>query len=424
MKNWMENMRTMHKDLKKNTICRENIIRITAALLIMLLFISGCKSADSGQDPAAGGTQESSSDVDQAETDSTKDNSRNTTKTVVPTDEDLEDANAIAAAEAAALSEDSDWVTFLLLCNEGMNNTGSNVGNTLMAVSMNSKTGIIRLMMLTWDTFVEYEGYDIPQVIDMAYRNGGPEEAVKIFDDNFDAHIDRFMSLNFLNLATLIDDYGGVNVDITRAERNALNGMVASKKRDLQAKAGENMVSKHVIDMMEEEYHLNEFGPDTHLNGLQAVGFGWLQYDSVYNCCEREIKVVAALFKKISDDISEEAVFYTNDTGVPDSDDNRRAINLDNLTDDDRAFLSETLSPIIQTSYNNMSKEEFMDMALAFARTAYMASREGVDIFSNIESAVFPLEAKDPYDIVAGTEGHVIDYEKNSNAMKLFLYKE
>ena len=419
----MENIRTMHNNLKCNNICRESIIRITAVLLIMLLFISGCAVHDSGQDPTAGGTKPASSDADQTVTNTTKDNN-NTDTRISMVDEELEDANALAAAEAEALSEDSDWVTFLLICNEGMNNTGSNVGNTLMAVSLNSETGIIRLMMLTWDTFVEYEGYDIPQVIDMAYRNGGPKEAVKIFDDNFDAHIDRFMSLNFLNLATLIDDYGGVNVDITRAERNAINGMVASKKRDLQAKAGENMVSQHVMDMMEKEYHLTEFGPDTHLNGLQAVGFGWLQYDSVYNCCEREIKVVAALFKKISDDISEEAVFYTNDTGAPEKGDKRRAINLDDLTEDDRAYLSETLTPIIQTSYNNLSKEEFIDMALAFARTAYKASREGVDIFSNIESAVFPLEAKDPYDIVAGTEGHVIDYEKNSNAMKLFLYKE
>ena len=291
----------MHGDLKRNTVCRRGIIRITAVLLILVLFICGCGSTNSGQNPDIGGTQASASSADRASMG--KPNEDSDAK-AVSAEEDLEAANAAAAAEAAALSEDSEWITFLLICNEGMNNTGSNVGNTLMAVSMNSGTGQIRLMMLTWDTFIEYEGYDIPQVIDMAYRNGGPEEAVKIFDDNFDAHIDRFMSLNFLNLATLIDDYGGVNVDITRAERNALNGMVASKKRDLQSKAGENMVSQHVLDMMEEEYHLTEFGPDTHLNGLQAVGFGWLQYDSVYNCCERELAVVAALFKKISDDIS------------------------------------------------------------------------------------------------------------------------
>ena len=223
---------------------------------------------------------------------------------------------------------------------------------------------------------------------------------------------------------TLVDDYGGINVDITRAERNALNGMVASKKRDLQSKAGENMVSQHVLDMMEEEYHLNEFGPETKLNGLQAVGFGWLQYDSVYNCCERDIDVVAALFKKISEDIKEEAVFYTDQTGVPDLKDSRRAINLDHVSEEDKVFLMEFLSPIMTTSYNNLTKEEFMDMALAFASSAYVASREGVDIFDNIEHSIFPLEAKQPYDIVAGTEGHLIDFQKNSTEIKNFLYAE
>ena len=408
----------MHKHRKNNTICRTGLIRSIAALLIMVLFIAGCSKADNGQDNDSARTATEASETASQET---KENNSQETATG---EEDLEAANAAAAAEAQALSAKSDWVTFLLLCNEGMNNTGSNVGNTLMAVSMNPDTGKIRLMMLTWDTFVNYEGYDIPQIIDMAYRNGGPEEAVKIFDDNFNAHIDRFMSLNFLNLATLIDDYGGVKVDVTRAERNALNGMVASKKRDLQSKAGENMVSQHVLDMMEEEYHLNEFGPETKLNGLQAVGFGWLQYDSVYNCCERDIDVVAALFKKISEDIKEEAVFYTDQTGVPDLKDSRRAINLDHVSEEDKVFLMEFLSPIMTTSYNNLTKEEFMDMALAFASSAYVASREGVDIFDNIEHSIFPLEAKQPYDIVAGTEGHLIDYQKNSTEMKNFLYAE
>ena len=77
---------------------------------------------------------------------------------------------------------------------------GSNVGNTLMGVSVNPNSGKVRLMMVTWDTFIEYEGYDVPQLIDMPYRNNGPEETVKVFDANFDTHVDRFMSLNFLNL--------------------------------------------------------------------------------------------------------------------------------------------------------------------------------------------------------------------------------
>ena len=139
-------------------------------------------------------------------------------------------------AEGTA-GQNGDWVNFLLLCNEGMNNSGGNAGNTMMVVAMNERTGRIRLMTLTWDTFLNYEGYDVPQRIDMPYRNNGPEETVRVFNDNFGLDIHNFMSLNYLNLASLIDDYGGVNVDITRAERNALNAMVSSKKKTIEAEA-------------------------------------------------------------------------------------------------------------------------------------------------------------------------------------------
>ena len=116
-----------------------------------------------------------------------------------------------------ALAEEADtngdWVNFLLICNEGMNNDKGNAGNTLMVVAMNPVIGKIRLLSFTWDTFVDYEGYDVPQKLDMPYRNNGPEEAMKVFNANFGTDIQYYMSLNYLNLASLIDEYNGVNVD-------------------------------------------------------------------------------------------------------------------------------------------------------------------------------------------------------------------
>jgi len=415
----------------------KRLFHVAALLLVVALLAAGC-----GGTGGAGGSSDAGSAATGQETASDQEESTETADALADTntksagsageaantetaaaEEDLSAANAAAAAQAGALNADSDWVTFLLLCNEGMNNTGSNVGNTLMGVSVNPDSGKVRLMMVTWDTFVEYEGYDIPQLLDMPYRNNGPEEAVKVFDANFDTHIDRFMSLNFLNLASLIDAYGGVDVDLSRAERNALNGLVSSKRRSLQSQAGSNLLTQHALDMLEGDYHLTDFGPDTHLNGLQAVAYGWLQYDSVYNCCEREVEVIADLFDRVGIEINKEVAFYTDATGAPDAGETRHPINLDNVTEEDRKFLSESLSPIMEMSYTNLSQEDFSDMALAFARAAYAASREGVDILDNLEREIMPLEAKNPYEIVAGTEGHVIDYEANSKAMKEFLYR-
>ena len=336
-------------------------------------------------------------------------------------------ADAADETEEILTSEEASekgWVDFYLMCNEGMSNRGGNSGNTSMVVAMNELTGTIRLMMFAWDTFVEYEGYDLPQRLDMAYRNSGPEETVKVFNDNFDLGVEKFLSLNYLNLATLIDEYGGVDVEVSRAERNALNSMVASKKENIQAEEDANLLDQIVVEMLAKKYYLNEFGPDTHLNGLQAVGFGWLQYDSVYNCCEREVEVIAELFRSVGRTLSEEVLFYNDDAGIPEVKDYRRLINLDDVTEEDLIFLRSAISPIFDTSYHNLTEEEIETITLAIAKTYYKAARQGVNILDQIETTIFPLEVHNPYDQVAGTEAHLIDYDANSKAMREFLYMD
>jgi len=328
------------------------------------------------------------------------------------------------ASEAFAEEADDGWVNFLLICNEGMNNSQGNAGNTLMVVAMHPETGKIRLCMFTWDTFIDYEGYDVPQKLDMPYRNNGPEEAMKVFNDNFGTNITLYMSLNYLNLASMIDSYGGVVVDVSRAERNALNGMVGSKKEQLQAMAARGTLSQSTLDLLADEYYLNEFGPETHLNGLQAVGFGWLQYDSVYNCCQREIEVVSNMFHAVSTSIASTLVFYTDESGYPDQVEGRRAINLDSMTDEDYIFMLRQMSPIFQMSYNNLSDDDIYNISMTLARVAYNASKQGVNIFDTVSCKVLPLEATDPYDTVAGVQGHLIDKEANTEDMLNFLYGE
>ncbi len=329
---------------------------------------------------------------------------------------------AFALAEAPSL-EESDWVTFLLICNEGMNNDKGNAGNTLMAVSMNEATGAIRLLPFTWDTFVDYEGYDVPQKLDMPYRNNGPEEAAKVFNANFGLNIERYMSLNYLNLASLIDAYNGVTVDVSRAERNALNGMVGSKKNQLQAQVGTGLLSQAIVDMLAQEYYLTEFGPETHLNGLQAVGFGWLQYDSVYNCCEREVEVIANLFHSVGTTIAEKVLLYSGDEKPKDAE-GRRVINVDDITEEDYEFLRQQMAPIFQMAYHNLTEDDIRAISVALVKTAYKAARQGYNIFDNVKYMILPLEAKNEYDIVAGAQGHLVDKEANKKAILDFLFAE
>ena len=350
-----------------------------------------------------------------------QDTSEEAGETVV-TEEEIEENSS--KPEDGTVDANSDWITFFLICNEGMSDRGGNSGNTMMVLSMNRNTGVIRIVPFAWDTFMEFEGYDAPQRIDQAYRNDGPEETVKVFNENMGTDIQLFMSLNFLNLATLINDYGGVTVDVTRAERNALNNMVSSKKEDILNSEDASLLSEIAAEMLADEYYLNEFGEDVHLNGLQAAGYGWLQYDSVENCLYRDAEIIGNLFSSLGESMSEQYVFYTNDYEKPKVEDNRRIINLDELTEEDKEALSQSLAPAFDTSYNNLPKEEMMDLAVAIARATYLASRQGINLMEQIEYSVFPLELAQPVDKIAGAEGHVIDYEKNAEAINEFLYAE
>lgn len=330
---------------------------------------------------------------------------------------------ALLLAGTVSAEENKKQVSFLLMCNEGMNNDGGNVGNTLMAVSFDAGTGKIRLLMFTWDTFINLEGYDTPQLLDQPYRDEGPEGTLKAYNQNFGQNIEKFLSINYLNLANLIDDFGGVEVDLTRAERNALNGMVESKKESITTMANIGILEQAVLNGLADEYYLDSWGEGTHLNGLQAVGFGWLQYDSVYNCCLREGKVISDLFSSMEDLLNEQVVFCTDEFGVAEET-NRRVINLDHLTREDLDELYRHIKPVFVKSYNNLTQDEVYTITEAFARAAYEAARQGVDMFRNVECAILPLEATQPYDVVAGREGHLVDVEANSKAVTDFLYGE
>ena len=156
------------------------------------------------------------------------------------------------------------------------------------------------------------------------------------------------------------------------------------------------------------------------------MAFGWLQYDSVYNCCERDAEVVSSLFASTGAAIRDSIIFYDDDADVPTEDEirGRRPINIDHMSEEDISYFRMELNPIFEKSYNNMEEEDILSIALALVRTSYLAAKQGLNIFENIDIKIFPLEAKQEYVTVAGAKGHIVDYEKNSKEMKQFLFNE
>ena len=156
--------------------------------------------------------------------------------------------------------------------------TGDFAGRSdaIMICSVNGETGKIKLISIARDTYVSVPGhYDTK--INHAYAYGGPELAVQTLNKNFDMDITDYVTVNFDSLADIIDEMGGVTIDVTDAERFQINAYL---------RRGEP---------------LSEIGM-VNLNGPQAVSYSRIRkIDSDNMRASRQREVLAALFDKALD---------------------------------------------------------------------------------------------------------------------------
>lgn len=156
-----------------------------------------------------------------------------------------------------------------------------------LILSYNKDNGSIKLTSILRDTLVENPstGKNIP--ITNAYRSfdsdgvfhDNPEGSIAIVNHNFELNIQHFVSINFYGVAKIIEQLGGVDIDLTEAEAWSINTYLSTKK----IMAGSKQVShgKAILRTYGKEFGL----PDPlevrdgvqHLNGLQALIYARLR---------------------------------------------------------------------------------------------------------------------------------------------------
>jgi len=145
--------------------------------------------------------------------------------------------------------------------------------DAIMICSVNGETGKIKLVSIARDTYVSVPGYYNTK-INHAYAYGGAELAVQTLNENFDMDITDYVTVNFDSLADIIDEMGGVTIDVTDAERFQINAYL---------RRGEP---------------LREIGM-VNLNGAQAVSYSRIRkIDSDNMRASRQREVLSALFDK------------------------------------------------------------------------------------------------------------------------------
>ncbi|MDF2539556.1 MAG: hypothetical protein K0S76_2577 [Herbinix sp.] len=155
--------------------------------------------------------------------------------------------------------------------------------DTIIIASINNKTKEVRLVSIYRDTYsnIPGEGYD---KINAAYRIGGYSLAISTINTNFDLDIKEYVTVNFLAVVKVIDELGGITLDITEEELPYLNGYVHELNKINDSKVPD----------------LKNYGKQ-HVNGTQATAYARIRYTSGgdFKRTERQRIVIGRIFEKV-----------------------------------------------------------------------------------------------------------------------------
>lgn len=161
---------------------------------------------------------------------------------------------------------------------------GASRSDSMMIVSVNSKTGKVTVVSILRDIFVDIPG-ERQSKINHAHSWGGANLLIQTIEHNFGIKIDDYATINFEMFESLVDGLGGVTVDVSEAEADHINEYF---------KLGKNGNPEKV-----------EPGENVHLNGYQALCYARIRkIDSDFNRTERQRKIISS----IADNVKQRAV--------------------------------------------------------------------------------------------------------------------
>ena len=170
--------------------------------------------------------------------------------------------------------------------------------DTIMIASINMDTGDIKLVSVYRDTYLNI-GTDTYTKCNAAYAKGGPQQAIKMLNMNFDLDIENFVTVGYNALIDVIDGLGGVYVEVKENEIVHLNNYQRSIVA--QWKYGVKLDDYTVSEKDFEVVKSSDYTPVTEagyqlLNGLQATAYCRIRYvGNDYKRTERQRTVLKAI---------------------------------------------------------------------------------------------------------------------------------
>jgi len=94
--------------------------------------------------------------------------------------------------------------------------------DALMVLTVDKKHHKLKLTSILRDSQVYIDGYGYDKITH-AYAYGGPELSIRTLNQNFHLDIQDYVTVNFTEMAKIVDAFGGVELDLTGDEKSQVN---------------------------------------------------------------------------------------------------------------------------------------------------------------------------------------------------------
>lgn len=198
------------------------------------------------------------------------------TTTDLPTD----NASLGVSEETQDYSAQSGVTNIALFGVDARDDSDSGRSDAIMVMSVNGDSGEIKMISLLRDSKVSIEGHGETK-LNHAYSYGGPSLAIKTINQNFDLDIKEYVTVNFSQLADIVDAVDGVNITLTPAEVESANSNIRMDAPDCPDITGSGELL---------------------LNGDQAVAYARIRnIDSDNARADRQKVVLSAILMKVKE---------------------------------------------------------------------------------------------------------------------------
>ncbi len=189
-----------------------------------------------------------------------------------------EELNDNAYVNEADLTQYPDQINVLLIGVDAREGEDASRSDTMMLVTLDKKNKQIKLTSFLRDSYVEIAGTNSWNKLNAAYFRGGIQTLSDTLELNFKVDIQYYAIVDFEIFKTIVDEIGGINVEVTERE-SYYTYHSGSVKVPVRIEAGESVL----------------------LDGEQALWYSRIRYlDNDFKRTERQRKVISAIVDKAS----------------------------------------------------------------------------------------------------------------------------